>query len=101
MYPQVHTVLVIYTGLQWVILIADFWAAVMLRPELSGGIPQYAVIIEAEDSGDYRDAMSRQGFIPLSPDILSRYIAPPGSFASFAGTTDAKVYNRRILNSYR
>ena len=27
----------------------DLWAAVMLRPEFSGGIPQFAVIIEADD----------------------------------------------------
>ena len=79
----------------------DYWAAVMLRPELSGGIPQYAVIIEAEDGSEYRDAMSRAGFQPLTPDILFRYVAHPYSFASFAGSTDAKVYNRRILNSYR
>ena len=79
-----------------------FWAAVMLRPELSGGVPQFAVIIRAEDPGDFRDAMARQGFQPLTPDILSRYIPAPGSFAAFAGSVDVmQTYNKRILNRYR
>ena len=77
-----------------------FWAAVMLRPEFSGGggIPQFAVIIEAEDSGDYRDAMSRQGFVPLNPTHLLRYMPAPGSF--FGGAAVINEKPRRILNNY-
>lgn len=85
----------------------DFWAAVMLRPELTGGVPAYAVIIKAEDSGDYRDAMSRQGFIPLTADHLMKYIPATGGYygATSSGYTgEAKKmrrYNRSILNRYR
>lgn len=80
----------------------DFWAAVMLRPSLSGGIPQYAVIIKAEDSGDYRDAMRIQGFIPLTPDHLMRYVPASGGFFGGAGTSKKmRRYNRRLLNRYR
>jgi hypothetical protein len=78
------------------------WYGVMLRPELSGGFPQYAVIIKAKDNTEFSQAMSRLGFSPLTADILARYVPIPGSFAAFAGNVDAKqVYNRRILNRYR
>ena len=76
-----------------------FWAAVMLRPELSGGIPQYAVVIEAEDDSEMRDAMSRAGFIPLTPDHLMRYIPATGGF--YVEGNNVSRYNRRILNRYR
>lgn len=66
-----------------------FWAAVMLRPELSGGIPQFAVIIEADDSSEMKDAMSRAGFIPLSPDHLMRYVNASGGFYAGAGAYSA------------
>jgi hypothetical protein len=76
-----------------------FWAGVMLRPELSGGIPQYAVIIKAEDSLDYRDAL-KIGFIPLTPDHLVRYIPATGSF--YVGQDgEMRRFSRRVLNRYR
>lgn len=81
----------------------DLWAAVILRPELSGGLPQYAVIIKAEDSGDYRDAINRQGFMPLTPDHLMRYLPTTGSYV--AGVAHAnqgrRRFNRQTLNRYR
>ena len=77
----------------------SFWSAVMLRPDLSGGITQYAVIIEAEDDSEMRDAMSRAGFIPLTPDHLMRYIPATGSF--YVNGNNVSRYNRRILNRYR
>ena len=80
----------------------NYWAAVMLRPELSGGIPQFAVIIRTTDDSEKRDAMSRAGFIPLTPDHLMRYVMAPGSFfAGGASTRPMRRFNRSILNKYR
>lgn len=73
----------------------DYWKAVKLRPELSGGVTQYAVIIVAEDNGDKQDAMARHNFIPLTADILSRYIETSShSFATFGR-------KMRVLNNSR
>lgn len=77
------------------------WAQVMLRPELSAGLPRYAVVIKANNTTEYGQAMSRMGFVPLTADILAKYVPILGSFASFAGQVDVKQYNRRILNRYR
>jgi hypothetical protein len=87
---------------------SDFWAAVMLRPQFSGGVPQYAVIIKAEDSEDYRDGMSKLGFVPLTPDHLMRYQPATGGFygssSYYAENPRAKKMrklNNRIAERYR
>jgi len=84
------------------------WEALGLRPELSGGIPQYAVFITVTDDSEKRDAMSRAGFVPLTPDMLMRYVKVPNppftsGFASafFGGGKKMRRYNRRTLNAFR
>jgi hypothetical protein len=82
----------------------DFWAAVILRPELSGGVPQFAVIIKTHDDEDMRDAF-RIGFVPLTPDHLMKYLPATGSFyvdhASSERGRKMRRFNRSILNKYR
>lgn len=78
----------------------DDWIPAILRPELSGGIVQYAVIIKADDITEKVDAMSRAGFIPLTADLLARYLRATTGFygsGSFAGS--AKKMRR--FNNYR
>ena len=80
------------------------WYAVQLRPQYSGGSIQYAVIIRAQDSSEYRDAMTRAGFQPLTSDDLMRYMATSGSYAAgvaHANRNNMRRFNRRILNRYR
>ena len=77
------------------------WYAVQLRPEYSGGMTQYAVIIRAVDSSEYRDAMTRAGFSPLTSDILMQYMATTGSYAAGVAHANRHTFNRRILNRYR
>lgn len=81
-----------------------FWAAVVVRPQYSGGIPQFAVIIRAVDSSEKQDAMSRAGFVPLTSDDLIRYMPASGGFYGGAGRPGLKKmrkYNKSLLQKYR
>lgn len=81
----------------------NFWAAVVVRPQYSS-VPQFAVIIKAIDDSEKRDAMSRVGFVPLTPDDLMRYMPASGGFyaSSFAGSfKPMRHFNRRTLQKYR
>lgn len=76
----------------------DFWTAVMMRPQFSGGVPRFAVIIEADDKSEMIDAMSRAGFVPLTPDILFQYQEIPGAGGFMATALVANGRRRRRLN---
>lgn len=76
------------------------WMAVMRNPYLAGGgIPQYAVIINAVDASEMNDAITRVGFRPLTPGDLMTYMPASGGFMAQAMLATTPRSRRRFNNT--